>query len=286
MDGSQVLKRVIFTADDFGLHKSVNAAVDKAARHGVLRTASLMVGAAAADEAVALARELPRLGVGLHLVLADGEPVLPAERLPDLVDADGRFNNRMLRTSCQLAASARLRRQIDAEIHAQFEAFAATGLTLDHVNAHKHFHLHPMIAASVVRMARQYGASCVRLPLETASGAARRPGALAETWATRGAAHALRRRLHRAGLVYNDHIRGLRHSGHMTEIRLLHAIAGLGPGVTEIYSHPATHNRLTSAMADYDHVGELEALTSPRVSDALQCRGLKPARFADLVVLS
>lgn len=275
--------RVIFTADDFGLHASVNAAVEKAARHGVLSAASLMVGAPAADEAVALARGLPGLGVGLHLVLTDGVPVLPAERIPDLVDADGRFDNRMVRTSCRMAISPRVRHQIDIELRAQFEAFAATGLTLDHVNAHKHFHLHPMIAASVVRAARAYGAACVRLPLETASGSARGWNAMAETWATRGAAHALRRRLDHAGLFHNEHIRGLYHTGHMTEARLLHYIARLQPGVTEIYSHPATRNRLTSSMANYDHVGEFDALTSPRVIEALQYRGLEPARFADLV---
>lgn len=283
MGGSSGLKPIIFTADDFGLHASVNAAVEKATHHGVLGAASLMVGAPAAGEAVALARELPGLGVGLHLVLADGVPVLPPERIPDLVGADGRFDCRMLGPSCRLAVSRRVQHQFSAEIHAQFEAFAATGLALDHVNAHKHFHLHPLIAARVVRMARAYGATCVRLPLEAVSEPVRGLGARAETWATRSAARALRRRLQRAGLHYNDHIRGLRHTGHMTEARVLRAIAESGPGVTEIYSHPATCNRLTSSMAGYEHVGELDALTSPRVIEALQSRGLQSARFADLV---
>lgn len=275
-------RRVIFTADDFGLNEHVNAAVVQAARDGVLSATSLMVGAPAVDQAVAMARELPGLGVGLHIVLIDGKSVLPPEQIPGLVDETGRFDNRMVRTSLRLAASNSMRRQLDAEVRAQFEAFSQTGLALDHVNAHKHFHLHPMIAASIVRVARQFGARCIRLPLETTSGRVHGASARLEQLATRQSARALRRRLRRAGLCHNDHIVGLRDTGQMTEQRLLQQITTLPSGVTEIYSHPATCNAGISSAKGYDHVGELQALTSARVQQALETRGLVPLRFADL----
>ena len=78
---------LIVTADDFGAHPSVNAAVERAHRDGILTAASLMVGAPAAEDAIARARALPGLRVGLHLVLADGASVLPPRAIPDLVDA-------------------------------------------------------------------------------------------------------------------------------------------------------------------------------------------------------
>lgn len=275
--------RVIFTADDFGLHEHVNEAVMDAAGRGVLSTASLMVGAPAAEQAVQLARDCPTLGVGLHLVLADGLPVLPATRIPDLLGPDGRFDERMLGPSLQMAFNKRVQRQLEAEIHAQFQAFAATGLPLDHVNAHKHFHLHPLIAATILRIGSQYGLKAMRLPLEKANSPRRHPGALAERWATRSAALSLRRRLDRAGIKHNDQVRGLAHTGHMTEARLLEALDLLpASGVTEIYTHPATTDQLTASMADYDHTGEYKALISPRVKNALQAHGLTPIRFADL----
>ena len=146
-------RRVILTADDLGLAPAVNAAIERAHRDGVLTAASLMVGERAAAEAVAIARRNPRLAVGLHLTLTDGTPVLPPERIPALVQADGRFRDDMAGLGLALAPRPRRAAQLRAEIAAQFAAFRATGLACDHLNAHKHFHLHPVIAAIAFRAA-------------------------------------------------------------------------------------------------------------------------------------
>ena len=89
------MRGLIVTADDFGLHERVNEAVARAHREGVLDCASLMVGAPAAYDAVKIARELPSLRVGLHLVLTDGIASLPHWSIPDLVDRRGRFEGTM-----------------------------------------------------------------------------------------------------------------------------------------------------------------------------------------------
>ncbi len=107
---------LIVTADDFGLHEAVNEAVERAHWDGVLTAASLMVGAPAADDAIARAKRMPKLRVGLHIVLADGAAVLPRAQIPDLVDEEGRFGDAMARDGVPLflpaacAASARARR--------------------------------------------------------------------------------------------------------------------------------------------------------------------------------
>src|SRR5262249_38460727 len=121
------LKHLVVTADDFGLAQEVNEAVDIAHRDGILSAASLMVAGAASD-AVARALRLPKLRVGLHVVLVEGQPALPPEKLPDLVDSSGRLRTDMARLGFDIFARPTARAQLAAEVEAQFAAFAATGL--------------------------------------------------------------------------------------------------------------------------------------------------------------
>lgn len=263
-------RRLIVNADDFGLDVAVNEAVERAHRDGVLTTASLMVGAPALADAVERARRLPALGVGLHLVLADGPAVSPPERIPDLVDARGRFGDRMARDGVRFFFLPRVRRQLAIEIEAQFAAFAATGLPLDHANAHKHFHLHPTVLGLMLSIGARYGLRAVRIPSE--------PGTapLLAPWLA-----LMRRRLARAGLLHNDQVYGLAQSGAMDEAAVLAAIAKLPEGLSEIYLHPATHGGLTPTMHDYRHGDELAALLSPRVARAIAASGAVSGRWAD-----
>ena len=125
-----------------------------------------MVAAPAAADAVARAHRLALLRVGLHLVLIDGSPILSPDELDGLVDRDGRFDDNPLRAGLRFFFRPGARRHLAAEIRAQFEAFRATGLALDHVNAHKHMHLHPTVARLVVEIGRDYGLRAVRVPAE------------------------------------------------------------------------------------------------------------------------
>src|SRR5271155_3192167 len=154
--------RLVVTADDFGADVAVNEAVEIAHRQGVLTAASLMVGAPAAADAVARARALPSLAVGLHLALVEAKPVLPPEQVSHLVDGRGMFRENMAAAGATMFFNSAARRQLAAEIAAQFEAFAATGLTLDHVNAHKHFHLHPTIAGLILKIGASHGLRAAR----------------------------------------------------------------------------------------------------------------------------
>ncbi|HUA79622.1 MAG TPA: hopanoid biosynthesis-associated protein HpnK [Dyella sp.] len=250
--------RLIVTADDFGLHEAVNEAVERGYRDGVLRAASLMVAAPAVADAVARARQNPGLAVGLHLVLADGRAMLAPARVPDLVNAQGMFSSNMVSNGFRFFFLPHVRRQLADEIRAQFEAFAATGLKLDHVNAHKHFHLHPTILSLMLSVGREYGLRAIRLPSEPGMGPWLRP------WLA-----LMRLRLDRAGVTYNDHVFGLRHSGGMDETVMLDILRELPQGLSEIYLHPASHGSITDSMADYRHADELAALLSPRVRQTI-----------------
>lgn len=274
---------LIVTADDFGLHEAVNEAVQQGARAGVLTAASLMVGAPATADAVRRALELPQLRVGLHVALVDAAPVLPAAALPRLVDRHGRFRDHMALDGARYFLSARARRELEAEIRAQFRAFAATGLALDHVNAHKHFHLHPTLLALLLRVGRDHGMKAVRWPYEPAPAGARPLRERAAAAALAPWLALMRRRLRRAGLLHNDQLFGIRGSGAMDEATLLELLRTLPPGVTEIYLHPATCSgaAIAPSMAGYRHGDELAALLSPRVGAALAQSRVERGGYGD-----
>jgi hopanoid biosynthesis associated protein HpnK len=226
-----------------------------------LSTASLMVGAPAAADAVARARFLPELRVGLHLVLVDGCPVSPPAEVTALVGGNGEFDRNLARAGVRFFFLPKVRRQLAREIRAQFEAFRATGLTLDHVNAHKHMHLHPSVAGLIVEIGRDYGMKAVRIPAEPVEALRRAfpqeryPTPLYQLWVER-----LRRRLIQGGM----HV--------------------LPDGVSEIYFHPATRRTslLVAAMPGYRHTDELAALLSPAVRERIAALDIDLFTYGDL----
>lgn len=245
-----------------------------------------MMGAPATADAVRRARELPSLRVGLHLVLADGNAVLPPHLIPGLADASGHMDDRMVGRGVRYFALPSVRRQLEAEIRAQFAAFARTGLRMDHVNVHKHFHLHPTILSLLLRVGRDYGAPAVRVPDEPWWFALRAggPGAGAGATLLTPWVALMKRRLRAAGARHNDRVFGIAASGAMDEATLLEILARLPPGVTEIYLHPAMESgaAIAASMSGYRHAGELAALLSPRVRTAVSRARIPLGGYADI----
>ena len=253
----------------------MNEAVERAHRDGILSTASLMVAGPAAADAVARARRLPELRVGLHLVVIEGPAALPAASIPLLVSAGGGFPNDQLGLGVRYYFDPRVRRQLRAEIAAQFAAFARTGLRLDHANAHKHMHLHPTVGAMMIAEGRRHGLPAIRIPAEPPEVLAQlgEPVSLGGQALYRWTA-LLRRQARAAGLRTNDHAFGIAWTGGMTAERVCRLAARLPPGLSEIYFHPATHTdaALAALMPGYRHADELAALLDPAVAAALPNR--------------
>jgi hopanoid biosynthesis associated protein HpnK len=280
--------QLIFTADDFGRSPAVNAAVELAHRQGVLTAASLMVAEPAWAEAVALARTLPDLAVGLHVVVGGGRAVLPPKDIPHLVDARGRFPPDGLTAGLRYAFSAVARRELVQELTAQFERFAATGLPLSHVDGHMHLHMLPGVLATVVRLAIQFGAAGLRVPHDVLwlSWRHERRAALAKlgwTLAFTGLRQALRRHWQGTSLRVADRVFGVLQSGHMDEAYVLRVLdylttpaATRAIGVAEFYFHPA----LEPGGEDLGpNPGDLATLLSPRLREALAAGGLQPTSY-------
>lgn len=240
-----------------------------------------MVAAPAAADAVRRTRDLPGLNVGLHLVLADGRALLDPRCIPGVADADGHMDADMLGRGIRYFFVPRIRRQLEAEIRAQFAAFARTGLTCDHVNVHKHFHLHPTLFGMVLDIGRDYGSPPMRVPHEPGWFAGRYAGMTAAAGAALLSPFimGMKRRLRQAGIFHNDRIFGIAASGAMDESKLLAILARLPGGVTEIYLHPASAAPFSTSMPDYRHADELAALLSDRVRDAVAASGAQIGGF-------
>jgi hopanoid biosynthesis associated protein HpnK len=275
---------LILTADDLGASPRVNAAIALSHREGVLTAASLMVTGEAAAEAVALARALPALRVGLHLVLVGGRPALPPDRVPALVDRAGWFPASPVSAGVRYGLRPGARAQLAAEVRAQFDRFAATGLPLDHVNGHHHLHMHPAVWDAVAEEAARRGAAGVRVTRDDLRLALRydRRGLLART-AHAAPLAALARRCGRAlaggPLRRVDRVYGVLHIGEMTEAYLewlLHEMPGAD---AEILFHPGAER---GAMRDGGPDPETRALTSPAVRAAISARGFRTGGYADL----
>ena len=277
MERPDSVRRLIVNADDFGLSTSVNTAVIRAHCDGILTTASLMVNEPGLDEAVALAKQNPKLGVGLHLSLLCGRAALSPEKIPGLVNPRGEFSENPVATGFRYFFQRGLQQQLRAEIHAQFEKFRATGLPLDHVNGHLHLHLHPTVFRILMDDAEKLGIRRLRLthepfwmdvPLASGRRLYRSTHAAIYFCLSWRAQSALRRK----NIRHTQRVFGLLQNAHMNEDYLLKLLSVLPVGDSELYSHPS--------LDEFKH--EFDALVSPRVKELVNKLGIELIRYQDL----
>jgi len=282
-------RQLIISADDFGLSAGVNAGILRAHREGVLSDASLMVNGAAADEAVDLARAVPTLSVGLHLVLVQGRATCAAQHIPGLVDRTAMFAGSSVASGLRYFFTPGIRAQLEREICAQLEKYLGTGLPLSHVDGHLNIHMHPTVLGILLRVAERYGIRALRVPREPLGislGLDRRARLrkTVESATFKALAAYATPRLAARGIRSPDTMFGLHQSGHMTEDYVLGVIAALPPGVTEIYSHASVVDAEARRWrpAEYECEAELAALTSPHVRAALDVAGAERISYRDL----
>jgi hopanoid biosynthesis associated protein HpnK len=281
-------RKLIVNADDFGISLEVNDAIISAHREGVLTSTSLMVTGEAFDDAVRLARENPRLGVGIHLVTVMGRSALPASEIPSLVDSEGNFSNDPINAGLKYFFSPRARRELRRELPAQFERFKSTGLPLSHVDGHLHLHVHPVIFLIAIEQAAKYGARCMRVPVEDRRLALEfdsdnRALKTAHSMLFDGLARYMRRRLDDRGFAYPARVYGNLQSGRMNESYFLYALEHLSHDLNEIYFHPAKYPvgaRLSKEQEQCQT--EYETLTSQGVAERIKSLGIRLVSYFDL----
>ncbi|MGD0207827.1 MAG: hopanoid biosynthesis-associated protein HpnK [Verrucomicrobiota bacterium] len=270
-------RRLIVNADDFGRSHSINEAVIRAHGEGILTSASLMVNESGFDEAVKLAKENPKLGVGLHLSLLCAHSALSPEKIPGLVNPRGEFSNNPVSVGFRYFFNRSLREPLRAEILAQFARFHATGLPLDHVNGHLHLHLHPVVFGILMEDAEKLGIQRMRFTRDCLARSRRMTHgrwfyrvahAAIHQWLSGRAREPLRQR----GIKHAQITFGLLQDSHVDEAYVLKLLPELPPGDSELYSHPS--------LDEFKH--EFDALVSPCVKEQIKKLGIELIRYQDL----
>lgn len=277
-------RTLVVNADDLGLHPDIDRGIEAAHREGLVTSASISAVGESFDDAVALCRRNPRLGVGVHLTLVGERPLTEASRLGGLVTAEGRFPES--HPSLVLSAlTLRLRRDaVRSELGAQIERVRRAGLRPTHLDGHQHVHLLPAVWPVVTALAREHGIGWVRVPGFTPLASGRPSPAVL---ALRAGLNVLRRARRGAlgELRSADVTPALGESGHLTSERIVRAVAPVSPGaVAELVAHPGV---TTSALRDrydwgYDWTGETAALCDPALRRSIERDGFKLRSFADL----
>jgi len=285
------VRRLIVNADDFGLTAGVNRAIIEGNHSGIVTSATLMANAKATDAAIDLARTQPSLKTGCHVVLIDGVPL--ASNLPSLTDGSPRF-----RSSLKQFALAATRGQIAAdeiqrEVEAQIRKLQSCGVTITHVDSHKHTHMFPCVLRPMLRAAKACGIRAVRNPFEPLKSwptgmVLGSPGLwlrLAGVMGFQIFAAEFRRALKEEGMVSTDGTVGIAVTGMLDQKRLLRILEALPEATWELVCHPgysdpdlqAAGTRLTQSREI-----ELSALTSAETKKALARRQIDLISYADL----
>ena len=270
-------RRLIVNADDFGRSKSINEAVIRAHTNGILTSASLMVNEPDADEAVRVAKDHPKLGVGLHLALVCGRAALSSEKIPNLADSSGRFSESAVRAGFKYFFSWKCQAELEAELDAQFELFHATGLPLDHVNGHLNIHLHPVVFKILTDNAEKWGIRALRLTRDLFFFNARLASG---EWSYR-ASHAIiyrllsrwaRPQLDAKEIRHTKVVFGLLQNSRVDTAFVEKLLPQLPPGDSELYSHPSLDQ----------FKNEFDALVNPAVKRLVEQHGIQLIRYQDL----
>ena len=230
------MRRAIINADDFGLCRGVNEGIIKAHREGILTSATLMANMPGFEEAVALARENPRLGVGIHLNLLRGAPVSPPDKVPTLLAPSGLLWGSVYVFLRRLWTGRISFAEVEAELRAQVEKVLAAGVPATHVDSEKHLHTVPAVFRTVARIIPDYGLRRVRFINEFCISP--QLAQTAKSWAISLACRRMRRRLREHAIMTADRFYGLCGSGRMTVRRLARILDRLGEGTAEIMVHP------------------------------------------------
>ena len=242
------MKKLIVNADDFGLTPGVNRSVIELRQAGALSSATLMATAEFFDDAVALAKANPALEVGCHVQLVDGNAALPPAEIPSLCPDGKGLRPSLGRFAADLYLGRIRASEIEAEAAAQIRRVQAAGLSVSHLDTHKHTHLFPKVLAPLLSAAKSCGMPAIRNPFEPVWARQATPGASAvrkfEVTLLNTRLHAFRRLVRQSGLATTDGAIGVLATGTSNVPRALQSLlAAIPEGTWELVCHPGYPDR-------------------------------------------
>ncbi|WP_304116352.1 ChbG/HpnK family deacetylase [Phascolarctobacterium succinatutens] len=282
------MKQLIVNADDFGLHPLINAGIIKGHQEGFITSTSLMPSAPCWQEAVRLAKENPRLGIGVHLTLVGGVPsVLPKEKVSSLLDDDGLFLPDYVAFAKRYYSDAVKRSELEAELRAQLERALSCGVNITHIDSHQHTHVLPGINSLVLKLSNEYNIIRVRIPKEGyffTGGFQTGVGRLIGRSGLSFCADLAALRADSLGLRHPQHFYGMLAGGHLNAQLIANILRQLPEGVSEIMTHPGLDSAaLGKAFSwQYHWREELDAYLNAGNKALLKELGIEPVSFAAL----
>lgn len=276
------MRKLIINADDLGIAESTNEAILVAHREGILTSTSLMSNMPAFDHAVEnVVRRCPNLGVGLHFCLTSGCSVSPKESVKSLVDNSGRFRQGFF-SLLKRSRSKEIEREIECELHAQVVKAMDAGVSLDHINSHRHIHMIPAIFRVIARVAKEYAIPAIRIsrePWPSLRSIFRRVWSLDfhRNWPKNTILRICSRRIERNDSIFApDFTFGILDSGKMNSLALQRILNSNWDGVAEIVTHPGYEYAGNAKLISCEDLSfikapfrqkELEALIDPRMRE-------------------
>ena len=291
------MRRLIVNADDFGLTAGVNRGIAEAHARGIVTSSTLMANGRAFEDAVHLAKAIPHLSVGCHVVLIDGEPVLDAKRLPSLTSAHlsgSRFRDGLKSFAARALAGRLDPGEIEAEASAQIRKLQVSGINVSHVDTHKHTHLFPAVLRPLLRAARACGVRAIRNPFGPrkplkSSELLARPTLwtrYAEVRILRTLAFKFHASVNREDFITPDGTLGIVVTGALDE-KLFRAIAAIVPeGTWEFVCHPGYNDddlKSANTRLRESRETELRILTMPEGRQLLSQQGIDLISYRDLI---
>jgi predicted glycoside hydrolase/deacetylase ChbG (UPF0249 family) len=284
-------KCLIVNADDFGMSRGITDGIILAHRYGFLTSTSLMPNMPAAEYAIGRLANAPRLGIGVHLNICTGRPILPPQKVPSLVDRSGHFHapHIMIRKLWTWRASGR---EIEAEFQAQIRWMRDRGVVPEHADSHHHMHLYPAAVRPFIRAVHAEGISCARAPRSSVWPKTRKLGGPHEGFTLRRlSVHSYRTALQlfafrklrlpesRISFLSKD-----RHNPAALGECWKAAISSLPPGTFELACHPALFER---GFSETDRIHtqreeELYWLTNREWRDVVDRSGVQLITYRDL----
>ena len=279
------MARLVVNADDLGLHESVNDGIIRAHRDGIVTSASLIACGRAFEDALFRCRSCPELGLGIHLTLVEERPVASIEKVPSLVDRDGKMP-RSYKEFTRGWLSGKIReRDVQTELEAQVKQVLENGVRPSHLDSHQQVHCLPGVWKLALDIAKKYAVPYVRVPAFDSMWAGARSPVLPMIRTGVNLLAVVRRLANPRPVKFADHVRGFAFSGRMTRSRLLEILGTLRPGLTEVMVHPGLPNedlrRQYWAWGDFGWEAELYALTDPLVAARCQQGDFTLTNFAE-----
>ncbi len=289
------MRRLIINADDFGLTRGVNRGIVEAHEHGVVTSATLMANGQAFDEAVTLAQSQPRLGVGCHIVLVDGTPLLEQTQIQSLAHPIGKgattpgFRAGIVRFAA-LAICGRLSAdEIEAEATAQLGRLQSSGIEVTHLDSHKHTHMFPRVFGPLLHAAKGCGVRAIRNPFERIPGFHIAHPSLwrrsTEVGVLRSLAKQFREAVEQAGMITPDGTFAIVATGSLNDRLLRLIVENLPDGTWELVCHPGYNDTDLQGVRTRlreSRERELHLLTSPSTRDLLRAGKVELISYRDL----